>query len=168
MTDHDAIAAKVRQDREAGTPGVWDAAIESGCHAIVAAILPDGANIIALIGNSLETPERETMRFANARRIAALPDLEAAYLDLYDEVQRLRADKRLIIDERDNTFALMLARAEKAEAERDRLRAVLTNGVNAYDATNFMRTADMHPDECGCLRCAMDAARAALKGDSDE
>lgn len=93
MIDHDAIAAKVRQDREAGTPGVWDAAIESGCHAIVAAILPDGANIIALIGNSLETPERETMRFANARRIAALPDLEAAYLDLYDEVKRLRAEK---------------------------------------------------------------------------
>ena len=89
--DHDAIAARVWQDRETGTPGVWDAAIESGCHAIVAAILPDGANIIALIGNSLETPERETMRFANARRIAALPDLEAAYLDLYDEVQRLLA-----------------------------------------------------------------------------
>ena len=45
------------------------------------------------------------------------------YLDLYDEVQRLRADKRLIIDERDNTFALMLARAEKAEAERDALQS---------------------------------------------
>lgn len=92
--DHDAIAARVWQDRETGTPGVWDAAIESGCHAIVAAILPDGANIIALIGNSLETPERETMRFANARRIAALPDLEAAYLDLHDEVKRLRAEAR--------------------------------------------------------------------------
>lgn len=51
------------------------------------------------------------------------PDLEAAYLDLHDEVQRLRADLRHVIDERDATFALMLARAEKAEAERDRVAA---------------------------------------------
>lgn len=51
------------------------------------------------------------------------PDLEAAYLDLHDEVKRLRADLRHVIDERDATFALMLARAEKAEDERDALRA---------------------------------------------
>lgn len=42
---------------------------------------------------------------------------------LYDEVKRLRADLRHVIDERDATFALMLARAEKAEAERDALLA---------------------------------------------
>lgn len=50
-------------------------------------------------------------------------DVQRAYLDLYDEVKRLRADLRHVIDERDSTFALMLARAEKAEAERDALLA---------------------------------------------
>lgn len=37
----------------------------------------------------------------------------------------LQADKRLIVDERDRTFALMLARAEKAEAENAALRQQL-------------------------------------------
>ncbi len=45
-------------------------------------------------------------------------------LDLHEaEVARLRADLRHVIDERDRTFALMLARAEKAEAELDALCA---------------------------------------------
>ena len=59
-----------------------------------------------------------------------LPELPAAYLDLYDEVKRLRA-------ERDRFEAALgracqvggttylVERAEKAEAERDALRAAL-------------------------------------------
>lgn len=54
------------------------------------------------------------------------PDLSSAYLDLYDEVQRLRAFMRMIVDDRDRTFVLLAERAEEAEAERDRLRAALT------------------------------------------
>ncbi len=82
------------------------------------------------------------------------PDLEAAYLDLHDEVQRLRADLRHVIDERDATFALMLARAEKAEAERDALRAALESIAN---------------NTCcdGCQEAAL-VARAALKGDDND
>jgi hypothetical protein len=51
----------------------------------------------------------------------------AAYLGLYDEVAKLRADLHHVIAERDATFALMLARTEKAEAERDALRAALAD-----------------------------------------
>lgn len=49
--------------------------------------------------------------------------------DLYEaqaaEIERLAEDKRWIIDERDRTFALMLSRAEEAEAEIERLRGDL-------------------------------------------
>ena len=110
MTDHDAIAARVRQDRETGTPGPWKA---------VAAGQADDLNEVVRFDpfQSIADAEGDT-----ARRIAALPDLEAAYLDLYDEVQRLRDILNHTVAERDRTFALMLARAERAEAERDGLK----------------------------------------------
>lgn len=57
---------------------------------------------------------------ANARFIAAARDLVPA---LAAEIARLTADLRHVMSERDRTFALMLDRAEKAEAERDEARA---------------------------------------------
>ena len=98
MTDHDAIAARVRHSRDTGGPYAWQ------------------------------------------------PDLSSAYLDLYDEVKRLRAERddwmsarndavraRMTAEaERDalahmldlskRTTEAVIDRAEKAEAERDRLR----------------------------------------------
>ena len=47
------------------------------------------------------------------------------------EIERLAEDKRWIIDERDRTFALMLSRAEEAEAEIERLRGELAKAVEA-------------------------------------
>jgi hypothetical protein len=41
----------------------------------------------------------------------------------------MRDDRAYILEERDRTFALMLARVEKAEAERDRLRAALEDAL---------------------------------------
>lgn len=35
--------------------------------------------------------------------------------------------------------------------------------VDAYDAANPMRTAEMHPSDCDCLRCAVDDARAIVE-----
>lgn len=45
------------------------------------------------------------------------------------ENERLKHEIRRIIDERDRTFASMLARAEKAEAENAKLRAALVKVV---------------------------------------
>lgn len=60
-----------------------------------------------------------------------------------------------IIEERDRTFALMLARAEKAEAENDRLWAVLKAFVSkAY--VDFDGGRPLH-------RGDVDKARAALE-----
>ena len=86
MTDHDAIAAQVRQDRETGTPGPWQSGIieDGGPFAV-------GDRDCWPICKMAAAPGPHNG--ANARRIATLPDLEAAYLDLYDEVKRLRADR---------------------------------------------------------------------------
>ena len=126
-----------------------------------------------------------------------LPELPAAYLDLHDEVKRLRAERdrfetalgracqvggttylveraekaeaerdalraylRHVIDERDATFALMLARAEKAEAERERLLYVLDGVAGAID------TGRNEPLQV--WRDQINIARQALKGQTDE
>ena len=176
MTDHDAIAARVRQDRETGTPGPWR--VGPVDDTIVTAA--DGSEVAAVDGDYNE-PDLWPIMEANARRIATLPDLEEAYLDLYDEVQRLRAERDALISMRDslgNFWAKAEARAEKAEAERiaewnkrrdaesslvlekavcltaeaerDRLRAVLES---------------IAKNTCceGCQEAAL-VARAALKG----
>lgn len=106
MIDHDAIAARVRQNREAGTPGPW-------------ALSASGYNVMrGKTAATVAVAQPSDFSLSDARRISALPDLEAAYLALYDEVKRLRANLHHVLAERDATFALMLARAEAAEAER--------------------------------------------------
>lgn len=81
---------------------------------------------------------------------------------------------RALADERDELDALLHegiatdadSRAQaRAEALRDaeRLWAAARNVVLAYQETNPMRTADMHKEECGCLRCEIDRLRGALE-----
>lgn len=54
------------------------------------------------------------------------------------------------------TFALV-----SVARERDLAHERLARIVKQYDKECFMRTADMHPVQCDCLRCAVDAARSA-------
>ena len=82
----------IRRAREAlvdVAPGPWEAALEKGCHGIVASI-QDEVRCVAIIGNAPETPEREPMRFANAGFIAAARDLVPAMAD------RLEAQEALL------------------------------------------------------------------------
>ena len=75
--DHDAIAARVRQNREAGTPGPW-------------ALSASGYNVMrGKTAATVAVAQPSDFSLSDARRISALPDLEAAYLALYDEVERL-------------------------------------------------------------------------------
>lgn len=67
------------------TPGPWDAALEAGCHGVIAPVLPSDQNFVALVGNDLDTPEREPMRFANAALIALAPQLAADVIRLIAE-----------------------------------------------------------------------------------
>lgn len=56
------------------TPGPWDAAIEHGCHAVIAAVAGE-PKAVAIVGNRTPDDGYEATRFANARLIAAAPEL---------------------------------------------------------------------------------------------
>ena len=176
MTDHDAIAARVRQDRETGTPGPW--VQDDMTPAWINMHDCNGTWNVATAHMCCGYPVSGSD--ANARRIAALPDLEAAYLDLYDEVQRLRAErdrfeaalgracqvggttylcKRAEKAEaqriaewnkrRDAESSLILEKAVclTAEAERDRLRAALNEIATA--ASGIAQDIQIGPDDEG-------------------
>lgn len=70
------ITERAREALEHATKGPWGAALERGCHGVIAASLPEGAaNFVGIVGNSLGTPEKEPARFANAKLMALAPDL---------------------------------------------------------------------------------------------
>jgi len=77
------------------------------------------------------------------------------------EVARLVRERRHIIEERDRTFALVLARAEAAEARAARLDAALQPFADAADEADEYDHDDetQAPVDCGQCR----AARAAME-----
>lgn len=99
---------------------------------------------------------------------AGVDDIQYIRLDLHEaEVARLRADLRHVIDERDRTFALMLARAEKADAERDALWAALEEIADGLKG--IARDIQIGPDDEGreiydMVQAMQWDARQALKG----
>ena len=131
MTDHDAIAARVRQDKRAGT-------------------LFSGPVYIKLA------------------------DMADAYLDLYDEAKRLRAERDDWMSARNDAVREHVA----VEAERDRLRAVLlkiAEYLPSFDYVardEFGRCTDLpgSPYDRGKADASAHLtaiARAALKGTSE-
>ena len=90
----------IRRAREAlvdVAPGPWEAALEKGCHGIVASIQEE-ARFVAVIGNAPETPEREPMRFANARFIAAARDLVPAMADRLEAQEALLREAMAVLE----------------------------------------------------------------------
>lgn len=75
---------EIEKDRAEGTPGPW----RVGPVDDTVVIAPDGSEVAAIDGDYNE-PDLWPVMEANARRIARLPELEQAYLDLTAEVQRL-------------------------------------------------------------------------------
>ena len=72
-----ASKANAKRENAKHTPGPWEAAIQPGCHAVIAS-LSGGPKAVAIIGNNTPDDGNEPMRFANARLIAGAPDLLAA------------------------------------------------------------------------------------------
>ena len=133
MTDHDAIAARVRQDRETGTPGPWHHDADDQ-RRIDYTDPRSGTWNVAYVHSHCGYPIDGSS--ANARRIAALPDLEAAYLDLYDEVKRLRAALEIITMMHDGNPPLPLADMPSVEYARRTIRNIHQEARAALKGTS--------------------------------
>lgn len=124
------------------TPAPWGAALERGCHGVIAHSLPSGgANFVAIVGNDAETPEKECARFANAKFIAAARELVPALLaenerlraeqcadsieELEDEIERLNKELR----ERAMSEFSALSQAQEAYEAQVELEAKLAKAV---------------------------------------
>ena len=104
MTKIDTSTEAVEALLKDMTEGPWEAALERGCHGVIAHSLPaGGANFVALVGNDPESAEKEPSRFANARFIAASRELVPALLverdALQAEVDRLKAQADAVWNE---------------------------------------------------------------------
>ena len=107
---------------------------------------------------------RQDMKFAPSDWC----EMFRAYLALYDEVKRLRAERDRFETALGRACQVggttyLVERAEKAEAERDALRAALT--IYAQSG-NWRLGGCCDPNSPNFTGDAI--ARAALKGDSDE
>ena len=69
-----ASQANAKRENAKHTPGPWEAAIQPGCHAVIAS-LSGGPKAVAIIGNNTPDDGNEPMRFANARLIAGAPEM---------------------------------------------------------------------------------------------
>ena len=88
-----ASQAKAKRDNAKirHTPGPWEAVIQPGCHAVIAS-LSGGPKAVAIIGNNTPDDGNEPMRFANARLIAAAPEMLDALDGLAAQVRPLWAE----------------------------------------------------------------------------
>ena len=153
--DHDAIAARVRQDREKGSPGPWHQAEDNPSHIDYTdqfVTCWSVADVHTHCGHPIDGSS------SNARRIATLPDLEAAYLDLYDEVKRLRAEARQWCGHTytvDGRAALVMAFETAARQWRETYCLASPGGDEEFHAI------------LSGFDTAVGMFRAALKGDRD-
>ena len=86
-----ASQAKAKLENAKHTPGPWEAVIQPGCHAVIAS-LSGGPKAVAIIGNNTPDDGNEPMRFANARLIAAAPEMLDALDGLAAQVRPLWAE----------------------------------------------------------------------------
>ncbi len=109
-----ASQAQAKRENAKHTPGPWEAAIQSGCHAVIAS-LSGGPKAVAIIGNNTPDDGNEPMRFANARLIAGAPDLLAALQRIVAVLDKQVASPHLA--ERASPLAQAKAAIAKATGE---------------------------------------------------
>lgn len=83
--------------------------------------VPEWSDIIAAKDAEIVRMRGELQTWINHTKLAVWSDSEECKL-LKADNERLRAEVKLIVEERDRTFALMLARAEGGEAEIEQNR----------------------------------------------
>ena len=110
-----ASQANAKRENAKHTPGPWEAAIQPGCHAVIAS-LSGGQKAVAIIGNNTPDDGNEPMRFANARLIAGAPDLLAALQRIVAVLDKQVASPHLA--ERASPLAQAKAAIAKATGEQ--------------------------------------------------
>ena len=117
---HEAVAQMVA-DREAGTPGPWhfDGPVWNQI------IWTDGENRLCFMAHS--NGLNDDRDIANARRIASLPDLEAAYLTLAAENATLLAERDEALRLLDNSRQIERNVQSVREHEHKRAEAALSD-----------------------------------------
>lgn len=110
-----ASQANAKRENAKHTPGPWEAAIQPGCHAVIAS-LSGGPKAVAIIGNNTPDDGNEPMRFANARLIAGAPDLLAALQRIVAVLDKQVASPHLA--ERASPLAQAKAAIAKATGEQ--------------------------------------------------
>lgn len=95
MTQHSELIECITEDREAGTPGKWTAQFLTNGSVFVGPMKAAIRSLSKVVAQFDASPEyNESYRSetrANARRIARLPDLEAAYIEQAAENEALKA-----------------------------------------------------------------------------
>jgi hypothetical protein len=116
----------------------------------------DLARIAEVLEDNASRATNAVQRQIMTSNAALVRDAKARIEALTAQLESTLRDRKLILEERDRTFALMLARAEKAEADNARLRAALECLLIEYDY------AELAQDEPPSLTAAVFSARAAL------
>ena len=109
-----ASQPQAKRESATHTPGPWEAAIQPGCHAVIAS-LSGGPKAVAIIGNNTPDDGNEPMRFANARLMAGAPDLLAALQRIVAVLDKQVASPHLA--ERASPLAQAKAAISKATGE---------------------------------------------------
>ena len=132
----EAVAQMVA-DREAGTPGPWRMRVNKRDDQDTCDVSICG-DIFVLA--DLNGPQYAHQR-ANARRIARLPDLEAAYLTLAAENATLRASGAAALEALAEIGVVVAALEGKDSLDREMIRNIGTRIADAINAS----TADKEP-----------------------
>lgn len=83
--------------------------------------------------------------------------------ELLAEIERRRT-KAMTFEREHGLEGLVTLSIEEAALVKSALRGVeaAREALRAYDCANPVRTADIHPRACKCLRCAMDHLHSTL------
>ena len=122
----------------------------------------DLARIAEVLEDNASRATNAVQRQIMTSNAALVRDAKARIEALTAQLESTLRDRKLILEERDRTFALMLARAEAAEADNARLRDVVLEADKLLcgDLTGLQ-----WKREC---RSFLVWARAVLKGESHD
>jgi len=147
---------QIREMLEAATPGPWSTRPDPCHYDTMSDVVSIGPNLYAAVGGKAQWQEQE----ANARLIAAAPDLAAEVLRLRDELASGSFYKESDIDAMQDEIARLRGVAISTAASLAAAISLLERGGKA--AKKAAPSDNMFDQMLTDYRNSLDAARAAL------